>query len=387
MRVLAYFLNKGLVVWMACIAMGSCTNPASRLGDKSLIPANSLKIQYAKGFRIEKFDHYKKVWVFNPWEGAKNVQYCYILADTLSLVPDTLRKYPVIQTPVKKIVCLSTTHVAFLKELGLVESITGLSAPDFVFDSLVRKRIEAGLIKNIGYDQALNMELILSLKPDFVMAYGVGSEAAGQFQRLNQLGVKVVFNAEYLESSPLGKAEWIKFVGAFYNQEENADQIFSKTEKRYLQLCDSSHWKSRPKVLSGVPWKGTWFVPGGKSYAARFIKDAGGDYLWSADTSVQSLPLSFEVVMDKANLADIWINPGTASTFADMVAVDKRLSSVSSFKNGKVFNCNARTSAGGGNDFWESGVVHPDWILYDLIRIFHPEVNKDPTFVYYKQLK
>jgi iron complex transport system substrate-binding protein len=350
-------------------------------------PVNKLENSYAKGFKIEKFKDFKVLTVYNPWQHAQGVEYKYVLAENTKIVPDSLKKFDIIKIPVKRIVCLSTTHLAFLRELNLLDAICGVAAPEFIYDSLIREKVKAGNISNVGYDQAMNIETIISLKPDFVMAYGVGSESSGQFQRLKQLGIKVVFNAEYLEQTPLGKAEWINFVGSFFNKEDSAAQLFKKTSETYRELTQKAvSVKEKPMVLSGLPWKGVWYVPGGKSYASNFIYDAGGDYLWKEDKGSESIPLSLETVLERANKAQLWINPGAALNLNEMISLDPRIKNIRSLQEKKVFNFNRRLSPGGGNDFWESGVVHPDWILKDLIAIFHPGLIPNHTFVYYQLL-
>lgn len=381
-------IRKINYLWVLLLAFGftSCRNSNSELSsDKNV--SSSIENTYAKGFKIENYQNYKILNVYNPWQHAEGVVYKYIVTKDAKLVPDSLKKYDIITTPVKRIVCLSTTHLAFLKELNQVDAICGVSAPEFIYDSLIRQKVERGSISNVGYDQAMNIETIISLKPDFVMAYGVGSESSGQFQRLKQLGIKVVFNAEYLERTPLGKAEWINFVAAFFDQEDSASTIFKKTAENYNQLQEkAASAETKPMILSGLPWKGVWYVPGGKSYASNFIYDAGGDYLWKEDSGSESLPLSLETVMERSNKAAIWINPGSALSLNEITSLDARMKNVNSLQEKAVYNFNLRRSPGGGNDFWESGVVHPDWVLKDLIAIFHPNLMPNHTFVYYQKL-
>lgn len=386
-------MDRGLRtgIFLSLILLGffitSCVQPGKDVNTGSEASADKLENTYAKGFKIEKFKDFKVLTVYNPWQHAQGVEYKYVLAENAEAVPDSLKKFDFIQIPVKRIVCLSTTHLAFLKELNELDAICGVSAPEFIYDSLIREKVKAGKISNVGYDQAMNIETIISLKPDFVMAYGVGSESSGQFQRLKQLGVKVVFNAEYLEQTPLGKAEWLNFVGAFFNKEDSAAQLFKTTSETYTNLAQkAASVKEKPMVLSGLPWKGVWYVPGGKSYASNFIYDAGGDYLWKEDMGSESIPLSLETVLERANKAQLWINPGSALNLSEMALLDPRIKTIRSLQEKKVFNFNRRLSPGGGNDFWESGVVHPDLILKDLIAIFHPDLIPNHTFVYYQLL-
>lgn len=378
--------NRFQLLIFVFVLFSACRFSGKELNRGDNHPPSFIENQFAKGFQIERYPGFKIVRVFNPWQHAQGVEYKYILTKDVTLVPDSLKKLDVIITPVKRVVCLSTTHLAFIRELNREDAICGVSAPEFIYDSLIRQRVQTGMIRDVGYDQAMNIETIISLKPDFVMAYGVGSESSGQFQRLKQLGIKVVFNAEYLERTPLGKAEWINFVGAFFDMEDSASQIFNRIAENYTTLSEKAAKSEKPMILSGLPWKGVWYVPGGKSYASRFIYDAGGDYLWKEDEGAESIPLSLEAVMERSNKARIWINPGSALSLQDIITMDPRMKTVKSLNENRVYNFNLRRSPGGGNDFWESGVVHPDWVLKDLIAIFHPDLIPNHTFVYYQKL-
>lgn len=382
------FQKVNILFLLFMVSLVSCRMSTGELSKGNQEGVNSMQNLYAKGFQIDRYKDFKILSVFNPWQHAKGVVYKYILTKDLNTIPDSLKKYDIIVTPVKRVVCLSTTHLAFIKELNEMDAVCGVSAPEYIYDSLTLQKVAKGQIRNVGYDQALDIETVISMKPDFVMAYGVGSESSGQFQRLKQLGIKVVFNAEYLERTPLGKAEWINFVGAFFDKEDTASLYFRKTASNYEALLKSaSSVSKKPMVLCGLPWKGVWYVPGGKSYASNFIYDAGGDYLWKEDTGSESLPLSLETVMERSNMADFWINPGSVSNSTEIIAIDPRMKNIRSLQTKRIFNFNLRQSPGGGNDFWESGVVHPDWILKDLIAIFHPELVPNHTFVYYQNLK
>jgi iron complex transport system substrate-binding protein len=220
-----------------------------------------------------------------------------------------------------------------------------------------------------------------------VLAYGIHAETANQYKKLEELGINVVLNGEYLETSPLGKLEWVKFLAAFYNVLAETTQKFDKVEEEYLKLSSMyTNLKTKPKVMSGMPWKGVWYVPGGSSYIARMISDAGGYYIWNSIPQRESIPLNFEKVIEHANEADIWINTGQAKTLIDILSEDERLGMIRSFKERQVYNNNARANNTGGNDFWESGLIHPQIILKDLIKIFHPQLLPDYTLVYYKKL-
>jgi len=195
-------------------------------------------------------------------------------------LPDSLDKKKIIRTPVERIVCLSTTHLAFLKILNETGSVAGISGIKYISNPEIRDRFEEGKIPDVGYGQNLNYELLVNQKPDLVMAYALGSEVTAYSQKLNELGIPVVIIAEYLEETPLGKAEWIKFVGHLFGKEQEAIEFFNNLEKKYLELKKlTSYLSVKPKVMAGLPHKDTWWVPGGNSYLANLIADAGGQYL------------------------------------------------------------------------------------------------------------
>jgi iron complex transport system substrate-binding protein len=341
--------------------------------------------EYAHGFSVEKKPSYTRLSVFSPWENAGNSRFDYYLVHE-GYKNDTLQNQ--IKVPVKRAICLSTTHVAFLSALGETDRICGLSGARYVSDTSLIKRIEKGEIQDVGYDQNLNYELIVQLKPDVVFAYGVGSEIIGFVNRLKDLGIPVVLNAEYLEQSPLGKAEWIKFIAPFFDKKEKGDSIFKSVEKNYIELKKSVlHCQNRPVVMTGMPFKDQWWVPGGKAYLATMLNDAGANYLWKENSSDESFVISPEKMIVEAEKAEFWIHTGFVTSMKGIAGFDNRYTKFAPYINKKVFNNDLRMSPGGGNDFWESGVVHPDWILKDLISIFHPELSGHQSLYYYRKLE
>ncbi len=281
----------------------------------------------AERLRIEKLDGYSKVTIINPWQGAENVNLTYNLVRRDSVFPAHLDSSDVIFVPVRSIVCLSTTHLAMLSALGEESSVSGVSGPGYVYSESLTKRIEAGLISDVGYDSGLNKELILSISPDLVMMYGIGSESAGYVGKIKELGIKVIFNADYLETDPLGKAEWIKLFGALYCKEELADSIYTSEIELYdsLRKIISENISVRPKILLGLPYKDTWYISPGNSFISKIISDAGGDYLWKDTESAVSMPYGIENVYLGALKADYWLNIGSIKSGKEIDAVDERL--------------------------------------------------------------
>ena len=346
-----------------------------------------LKNHYAGGFEIVEGDGFTRLTVKNPWEQARNVSVDYYLVDRNLEVPESLKGKTIIRTPVNRIVCMSTTHLAYLDKLGQLDKISGISGSQYVSHPAVRKRIGLGEIRDVGYGQNINYEEIIRQKPDLVMMYGVDSEITGIIQKFQDLGIPAILNAEYLEPSPLGKAEWIRFIGAFFDQTAKSDSIFQDIETRYRQLAGKAAGANpKPSVMVGLPYRDAWWVPGGESYLAHLIKDAGGNYLGMENKSHESYVVSFEEALLWASRADVWINTGTAFHREDILAADPRFGNFGVFQKGRIYNNNRRTSPEGGNDFWESGTLAPEVILSDLIRVFHPGLIGGDTLFYYREV-
>jgi len=333
-------------------------------------------------------EKYKLVHVRNPWQYSRDVSYSYVLSAREDMLPDSLRHLSWIETPVQRAIVLSTTHVAMIDQLGAGSSLVGVSGSDFIYSHDLRDRIKSGDVVDVGYGQGLDFETIVQLDPDVLFIYGVEGNVVATLEKLTELGVPVVFCGEYLEAHPLGKAEWIRFFSLFYNLEEEADAFFQNIDSSYNHLAKlASGVEEKPGVITGLPWKDTWHMAGGKSFAARLIEDAGGDFLWSDNKSTQAIPLDLESVYLRAVNAGVWINPGAASSLDDIGKLDERFMDLRVVQEGKVYNNNLRTSPAGGNDYWESGTVRPDLVLADLISVFHPDLMADHRFVYYRQLK
>jgi iron complex transport system substrate-binding protein len=372
MKCFSLFLFSFILFW-GCAHKPSTPKEKASLND------------YAHGFKVEVNPSYTKLTVMSPWEKAGNVSYDYYLVQE-GVKIDSLKE--TITVPVKRAICLSTTHLGFVSALGEMDKICGISGAKYVSDSLLKERINIGEVPDVGYDQSLNYEIVVNLKPDVVFAYGVGSEVVGFVNRLKDLGIPVVLNAEYLEQSPLGKAEWIKFLAPFFGKSEMGDSIFEAVEKNYLH--HKKHVECcvhRPVVMTGIPYKDQWWVPGGKAYLAAMINDAGADYLWKDNTSDESFVVSPEQMIVEAEKAEFWLHTGFVTSLDGIIGFDSRYANFRPFKEKKLYNNDLRISADGGNDFWESGVMRPDLILDDLISIFHPEIDSLHRLYYYRKLE
>ena len=341
----------------------------------------AVELKYAKGFGISKNADTVKLTVKNPWQHAKNIRFEYLLSKSIASGANTIK------VPVNKVVCLSSTHVAFLSKLNKQASIAGVTNSKFIYDSIVSERIKSNKTIDVGNEQALNYEAILNLKPDVIFAYGVGAEVQSVYQKFADWNIPVVIVAEYLEATPLGKAEWIKFFSCFFNDYSLADSLFSIIDSEYNNYAlKVKNIQKKPVVMLNLPWRGVWYMPGGKSFMSDFINDAGGKYIYNSDTSRESMSLSIEQVVADCKNVDIWINAGMANSLSDIENTDTRIVKLNPFISKQVYNNNKRVNLAGGNDFWGSGVICPQDVLKDLIKIFHPEIFNDTNLVYYKKL-
>lgn len=346
-----------------------------------------MPISYAKGFRIDEFQGYKKITILSPWQKSEGVSLEYYLLPRSKEIPSELKGKQIIRTPVQKIICLSTSHIGFLRALGKTSSLIGLSGADLVSDTTVQRAIKENRVKDVGYDQGLNYETILALKPDLIMAYGVGGEVTGVINKLKDLKLNVILNGEYLEKTPLAKTEWIKLVGVLFDKEKEATEYFTNIEKKYLQEKNEvAKVNFHPLVLTGLPFKDSWWMAGGNSNLAQLITDAGGEFIWKDNTSSEAFVVSLEDVIVRAAKADYWINCGTVNSISELLAADNRFSSFPQVKKGTIYNNNLAVNKSGGNDYWENGVIRPDLVLSDLIKIFHPEIDSTRNFNFYKKI-
>jgi iron complex transport system substrate-binding protein len=211
----------------------------------------------------------------------------------------------------------------------------------------------------------------------------------GYISKLRELGTQAMFNADYLEEDPLGKAEWIKLFGALFCKEKMADSIFTSVVASYNQIKEyvKQNASEIPDVLLGLPFRDAWYISPGNSYISRLIEDAGGSYLWHDTESSVSMPYGLEDVFMRSLEADYWLNTGTAGSKKEIASIDQRLKNLPCFINGNLYNNNKRISPEGGNDYWESGALYPDLILKDIATILHPELFRNRALFYYRKIE
>ncbi len=346
-----------------------------------------ISLTHTTGFSVEYHNSYKVITVATPWPGAGEAQQ-YVLVQCGAPEPTGFDAAQIIEVPVQQIATMSTSYLPFLEAYNLLERLVAVDDVTYVNNPAVLAMAEAGTLVQIGYGAGVNVEQLLDLAPDLVMTYGSGSPEYDAHPVLINAGLKVAVNAEWLETSPLGRAEWGKFIAIFFNKEAVAESTFADTVARYEDLkAKAAAAAEKPTVLTDSEYQGSWYVAGGRSFTAQLLADAGAAYLWADDESAGSIPVAFEAVFDKAAAADFWLNVGFVNSLEEMKAADERYTDFAAFQKGNVWNNNKRQNANGGNDYYESAVAQPDAVLADLIAIFHPELMPEYEMVYFQRLQ
>lgn len=370
-----------LSVWMLFILGASCKNESA----KSIFDSTKNEIIYADGFSLLNYDGFSILEVNRPWPNAIKT-YKYILKEKGGVVPDSLNKLPLISVPISNYIVTSTTHIPALELLNETKGLIGFPGLDFISSKIVREKVNLGEIVDVGQNEQLNTELILDIEPDVIVAFGM-DEANSTLKSLVNAGVDVVYNGDWAEQSPLGKAEWIKLFGALFNKQNQATEIFNKIVLDYKSTIESIKGVTeKPTVMSGAMYQDVWYTPQGDSWMALYFKDAQANYIWKETIGTGSLALSFEEVYEKAEKADFWINPGQFETLESLKLANPHYSQFNSFKNASVYSLTEQKGETGGVLFFELGPARPDLVLKDLVSIFHPYLLEDYTPVFYKKL-
>lgn len=353
--------------------------------DQDYFP-DQVKVQYAEGFQVSYHKHYKVVKVVAPWKkGGETFEYVLVQCGTPT--PKGFEHAQVVVVPAKTMIVLSTTYFYFIEQLNLLDRLIGIANFQRVNSPEILKLITQKKIVEVGRNIDLNLEYTTRLNPDIVMTYGTGNPYRDRYGPLMKFGIRVGVFAEYMEPTPLGRAEWLKFMALFFNKEATATSVFNKIANQYEQMKQlTQKVKKRPTVFTGKNISGTWYMSGGNSYMATFLKDAGARFLWSDNASQGSLHLDFESVLKKAADADYWLNTGLWHTLRDGLSEDSRYAFFSAFQARQVYNNNAILNPTGGNDYWERGIVNPHLVLADMIKIFHPDLLPDHQLIWYRLL-
>ncbi len=374
-----------LYILLFLILISSCKNEESKIV-YSKATGEVVPVEYAKGFEIEQFDGYKLLTVKDPWPKADK-SFTYLLAEKEANIPSEVQYDLKVTIPVQKIVVTSTTHIPSLEILNEEQSLVGFPGLDYISSEKTRARISKGLVAELGQNESMNTEILISLDPDLVIGFAIDGNNK-TFSTIQKSGIPVIYNGDWTEESPLGKAEWIKFFGAFYNKDAQASAKFNEIRDSYLESKElAKNAKSSPTVLSGSMYKDQWYVPYGNSWQAKFIEDANANYIYKDTNGSGSIALSFESVLDKSKDAEYWVAPGQFQSFQQLLETSSHYKQFKAVQEKKVFTYSNSLGSSGGVIYYELAPTRPDLVLKDLISIFHPELLPDYNPTFFKALQ
>jgi iron complex transport system substrate-binding protein len=348
----------------------------------------------AETFNIEYFDNYKVITVNTPWAGAtEDDAFHYVLVQCGTPTPEGFEDALVIEVPTGTIISMSTSQLPQIVELSLIDQLVGVDSLAFINTPEVVEKAEAGELIEVGAGATVNVELVLEADPGIVMVNGNGIPEYDAHPALLEAGVPVVINADWVEPTLLGRAEWIKFMAAFYNQEGEANEIYDRIAEEYeaaKALVADLPEDERITVLWNKyePFTETWSIPGQQTWLGELLQDAGVNWVLMEEAPDISAQLSFEQVYDAGLDTPIWVlNTFGVTSVETLLAEDERYGEFAAVETGEVYNNEARVNANGGNDYWETGVTHPHLLLKDLIALFYPELLPDHELMFYNQLE
>ena len=347
---------------------------------------------HARQLRIEYHRHYKVVTLRQPWHQAGQ-ELTYLLLQCGTPRPDGFDDVPTIEIPARTVITTSTTELPHIERLGLVDRLVGHDELDWVSSPAIRRRFAEGHMVEVGGAPVFDVERIVAAQADLLLVDSFGEPGLAALGKLREIGVQVALAPSFLETTALGRAEWILYTSLFFNRERRAREAFTEVEREYLRIAErvrasvgeQGSTKRRPTVLTGAPIGDVWHVPGGGSFFALLLADAGADYLWADDPSPGSLALDLETVFERALDAEVWLHPSTLADLGQVRAYDERFTRLAAFRDGRVYNNDARLNEHGGNDYWETGTFRADLVLADLVEIFHPQVL-DHELVFHRRL-
>jgi len=374
-------LSKIFIVLFILHFCSSCQTEKERAIQSESIST----VKHAIGFDIQYFNGFKKVIIKSPYPEAKK-QFEYFLIPKDQEIPLQLIGSKIIKTPVNKIVVTSTTHIPMLELLEEEGSLVGFPNLKYISSEKTRKLIESSAIKELGNEQNINTEVLIDLEPEVVIGFSMSSNNK-MFSNIEKSGIPVLLNGDWLEETPLGRAEWLKFFAVLFDKEKEADSIFRNIEKQYKEAISiAKSAKSKPTILSGVLFNDFWNLPAGESFVAQFLKDANTDYLWSETKGKGSLSLNFESVFEIGQHAEFWLAPGHYNNLEQLESSNQHYTNFKSFQSNNVYSFSIKKGINGGALYYELAPAQPHVVLRDIIKITHPELLTDYKPFFLEQL-
>lgn len=344
--------------------------------------SSHMQIKYAKGLKITYHNNYRQVDISDP-EDKNGTVYHYALVAKGESTDNIPKDYMIIETPVKKVICMTTLQLSNFIKLNALDKVIGMPSTHYLFNEQMKQRIEDGRTARIGIEGNFDNELIISLNPDLIL---VSPFKRGGYESIKDLDIPLVSFLGYKEMTPLGQAEWIKFTAMLLGMENEANTMFEAIEKRYNELVAlTTSISQKPTILSGEMRSGNWYVVGGKSYLAQQFRDAGAEYFLKNNDETGGINMDFESVYAQGANADYWrllVSHTGDYSYDALKQSDARYSDFKAFKEKKVVFCNLRQKP-----FYENTPMEPEVVLADLIKAFYPELLPDYKPVYYEMLK
>jgi len=371
-------IPKIIAISLLIVLLFSCKNEKTK---STIEVVNTSEIKYAKGFTIQRFKDYTKLIIKAPYQNSKET-FEYVLTKSKNTA-----NLNAIQTPVNSIVVTSTTHIPMLELLNVEEHLVGFPNTNYISSQKTANLIANGFVKELGNEENINTELLLDLNPDLVVGFSLNSNNK-MFATIQKLGIPVILNGDWLEETPLGRAEWIKFFGVLFEKEAKAGSIFNNIEANYLEAkaiaLKATH---KPSIISGGLFKDIWNLPAGESFEATFLNDANTNYLWKDSKGKGSLSLNIENVFEKGKDADLWISPSYYKTVEQLATANDMYPKFKAFQNQQIYSYVNKQGKNGGIVYFELAPARPDLVLKDLIKIAHPELLNEYDFTFYEKLK
>ena len=355
-----------------------CSCSGRHSGDDRAVRATDT-IRYARNLHIEYFDDYVSVKIRDPWDTLRQRQH-YVLVDRDKPLPARLPENgTVIRIPAEKVVIYTSVHTAIAEELGALDRVCGVCEPQYITSQAVLQRIGEGRIADLGVSTSPNVEKIIDIGTDLIIASPFENSGYGAAEKL---GIPIVEAADYMENHPLGRTEWVLFYGLLLGCREAAEEVFAQTEAHYQALkALAADVTDRPTVLLERRYGNSWAVPAGESYIGVMHADAGADYVFRHYPGAKSVHLTFEQVYDQAGDADCWFlkyDTRAPYTYALLKQEYEPYANFRPWKERRIFACNTITST-----YYDDITLHPDRVLEDLIAIYHPALLPDHVQRYY----
>ena len=372
---------KQVILFIFLLALLSSCGGKSK--SSSVIEAEkAIPLRYAENLSLSATEDYTIARLRNPWDTTR-ILHTYVLVDKEKSLPADLPEGTLVRTPLSKAVVYSSVHCGLLNQIGALKSIGGVCDLKYIKLQEVQDGCRTGSIADVGNGMNPDIEKIIDLHPDAFMLSPF--ENSGGYGRVEKLNIPIIECADYMETSALGRAEWMRFYGLLFGEAQKADSLFAEVEKNYNELkALVAPLSSAPSVISELKNGSAWYVPGGKSTSARIYADAGANYVFADDEHSGSVPLTFETVFDKGQNADFWLikyNQAIDKTYKELEQDYAPYTGFRAFKERNIYGCNT-----GKVDFYEDSPFHPDRLLKDLIKIFHPTLLEGYELKYFTKL-